>query len=229
VSKLDKALIDYEALEDPKLIDLPRGIRLLHVEATAWSVLHRTDGAISPGALHRVTDEPDAGMAAAQLVSAGVWMSTDKGWQIVDFSLSQMTSDRVRRIEEANRERQERFTHHRLGDHSKCTRCPALRTPNASSSAPTNALDDAQRLDSTRRASPSGEEEAREAASPPVALRAPASPLANVRQPSNGLTAVADIQVADVAPAAWRDLGMGTEARRRRESERRNAEREALS
>ena len=144
MSKLDKALLGLEDVEDPRLLDMPRGVRLLHVEAIIWCAAHRTDGAITRAALRRFTDEPDAGMAAAQLVAGGLWRSTSTGWEVVDVG-SLIPSAKARRIEDKNAERWERHEKHRAGDHSECN-------PKYCTNAVGNAVGNASttRLDSDR-------------------------------------------------------------------------------
>ena len=44
--------------DDPVLLGLPRGVRLLHVEAIVWCCKHETDGRIPRHVLTRITDEP---------------------------------------------------------------------------------------------------------------------------------------------------------------------------
>ena len=102
MSKIDSVLISLRMLEDPRLIELPRDVRYMHVEGLAWAGDHHTDGGISRAALRRLTDQPDAGLAAAALVSAGLWQSTETGWQIVGYLDSQISAQDASRISEAN-------------------------------------------------------------------------------------------------------------------------------
>lgn len=143
MSKLDSALISYDQLEDPRLLDVPRSWRLLHVEGVTWCALHKTDGAISRAALRRLTDEPDAALGAAALVWAGLWLVTDTGWQIVDYTRNQVSAERIARIREATRSRQERWLQCRLGDHSKCKH-------NGVHNGVSNGVTNGRLLDSTR-------------------------------------------------------------------------------
>ncbi len=82
MNKLDQALIGDDELANPALLDLPRGVRLVHVEAIAYAARHHTDGTISRAALRRLTDEPDAEAAAALLAAAGIWQQTNAGWSL---------------------------------------------------------------------------------------------------------------------------------------------------
>jgi hypothetical protein len=112
--------------DDPALLVLPRGARLMSVEALVWCNKHGTDGAIPAAALSRFTDEPDALAAAEQLVAAGLWSRTDTGFVVVDFLVDQESAAEVeeRRVASAFRQRRSRL--HKGGDHSLCLRgyCP---------------------------------------------------------------------------------------------------------
>jgi hypothetical protein len=84
-------------IEDPRLVVLPRGIRLLAIEALVWSKLHQTDGYLPRAAVVRMTDEPEPLQAAEQLEEAGIWEPAEGGgWQIVGFTDTQMSAARVR-------------------------------------------------------------------------------------------------------------------------------------
>ena len=108
-SSYDSALVDTATIEDPRLLALPRGVRLLHLEALVWSKLRRTDGLIPRGALPRMTDEPDPEGSAASLADAGVWASAGDGWQILTYAESQMSAERVRQKREAAQARYDRW------------------------------------------------------------------------------------------------------------------------
>src|SRR5512142_634797 len=105
MSSYDAAIIDTEILEHPDLLDLPRGARLLNIEAIVWSRLHHTDGRIPRQALRKLTDEPDPVAAARLLTSAGRWVMTDIGWMIVDFLEKQWSAEKVRAKREDARKR----------------------------------------------------------------------------------------------------------------------------
>src|SRR5438105_2184391 len=96
-------------IEHPALLDLPRGVRLLHIEATVWSKFHQTDGHIPASSLRRITDEPDYQTAAAALVAAGLWAVTATGWTIVGFLDKQMSAERVRLKREDAKARYDRY------------------------------------------------------------------------------------------------------------------------
>jgi hypothetical protein len=104
--------------DDPALLGLPRGIRLLHVEALVWSNAHGTDGALPRHVLARITDEPDPGIAAEQLVAAGLWTETDEGWAIA-FG-DQLPAKEVKERREATALRTRRWDHHRRDIHDLC-------------------------------------------------------------------------------------------------------------
>lgn len=110
MSSYDAAIIDVTIIEDHRLLTLPRGTRLLHLEGYVWSRAHRTDGEIPRALLGRIAfDEPDPQAAAAQLVDAGLWAVTDAGWRIVDFLDTQWSRDTVRRKRANNRKRYEEW------------------------------------------------------------------------------------------------------------------------
>jgi hypothetical protein len=224
MSKLDSVLISLRMLEDPRLIELPRDVRYMHIEALAWAGEHKTDGAISRAALRRLTDQGDAALAAASLVSAGLWRSTDAGWEIVGYLDSQISAQDAERITDANALRNRRYRQHRLGDHSLCERCPAVRA-NASRDASSNASRDDSRLDSTRRLSPSGEEEAREAASSPVALGAPSTPYREAGPPTEAGYGTESLE-EEGASIAWESAPFGTNYLREQRRLERMRERE---
>ena len=110
MSSYDAAIIDGTILEDPDLLALPRGTRLLHIEGYVWSRAQRTDGEIPRHLLARIAfDEPDPQAAAAQLVDAGLWAVTDGGWRIVDFLDTQWSRATVERKRAQNRRRYEEW------------------------------------------------------------------------------------------------------------------------
>ena len=108
-SSYDSALIDSALIDDPRLTELPRNIRFLHIEALVWSKQRRTDGYIPAASLARLTDESDPRQAADELQRVGLWAMTDSGWRIVDYLDSQMSAARVRAKQEAARERYDRW------------------------------------------------------------------------------------------------------------------------
>ena len=119
-SSYDSALVDVAMIEDPRLLTLSRGSRLLHLEALVWSKAHLTDGFIPAGAINRLTDEPDSSKAARELVKVGLWNLTAEGWTIVGFTDTQMSAQRVREKRQASRERYDRWQqsqlHKRVGN-----------------------------------------------------------------------------------------------------------------
>jgi hypothetical protein len=108
-SSYDSALVDVAMIEDPRLLALERGARLLHLEALVWSKAHLTDGFIPARAIARLTDEPDPRQAAGALVDAGLWTMTDAGWRLIDFLETQMSAARVRAKRQSSRERYDRW------------------------------------------------------------------------------------------------------------------------
>jgi hypothetical protein len=119
--------LDDTFADDPNLLALPRGVRLVHVEALVWCCRQLTDGAVPRHALRKVTDEDDIAAAAVQLVEAGLWDATDTGWQIVGFLDLQPSRCEVDEAKAGARFRAARSRRHLNGDHAICTRghyCP---------------------------------------------------------------------------------------------------------
>jgi hypothetical protein len=115
--------------DDPELLDLPRGARLLYVEALVWSNRAGTDGHIPRRMLLRFTDEPEPETAAGLLVAAGKWTGLEDGWEIVDFLVDQLSAAEVERQRVLNLERTRRWRAHIAGDHISCNpdKCNAAR------------------------------------------------------------------------------------------------------
>jgi hypothetical protein len=114
------AKLDDTFNDDPTLLALPRGVRLLHVEATVWSCKHETDGVIPRHVLTRITDEPEPEQAAGHLVAAGLWAAADTGYEVVDFLVNQRSAEEVETSRANSRHRQERHRRHQNRDHSLC-------------------------------------------------------------------------------------------------------------
>lgn len=106
--------------DDPRMLQLPRGVRLLHLEAMVWCNRYGTDGAIPRYGVRRITDEPEPEDAAKHLVSVGLWDDTDDGWEIVGFLDDQPSAADAERTRELAKQRQRRQRQHRAGDHSLC-------------------------------------------------------------------------------------------------------------
>ncbi len=111
MSGYDSAVIGLEIIEHPDLLDLPRTVRLVFIEALVWSRAHLTNGAISRTALRRLTDEEDPERAARQLVKVKRWRTTPNGWQIIGFGdeLGQDSAEKVRQRRADNAERMRDF------------------------------------------------------------------------------------------------------------------------
>lgn len=114
------ARLDDGITDNPRLLALPRGVRLVHIEGIVWSCRHETDGRIPRHVLRKVTDEPDPEDAATTLVDAGLWKVVDDGWEIVGFLEDQRSSEDIAKTRAAALERQRRHRQHIGGDHSLC-------------------------------------------------------------------------------------------------------------
>ncbi|HUE97387.1 MAG TPA: hypothetical protein VMN39_12060 [Longimicrobiaceae bacterium] len=108
-SSYDSAVVDTATIDDTRMLALPRGVRLLHIEALVWCKLRRTDGLIPRGALPRMTDESDPADAASRLVRAGLWETHEAGWTIVGFTESQMSREQVERKVQLARKARDRY------------------------------------------------------------------------------------------------------------------------
>lgn len=95
--------------DNPGLLQLERGVRLLFVEGLVWSNRHSTDGDLPRFALAKITDEPDAELAAKRLVEAHLWADTADGWRIVDFLEQQPSRAAVEKERKLKAERQRRW------------------------------------------------------------------------------------------------------------------------
>lgn len=120
-TKLDDAFND-----DPRLIQLPRGVRLLHVEALVWCNKHETDGAVPAYAMRRVSDEPDVDAAIGALVDVGLWTDLGDGqYQLPGWAKDakhQRTKSELEQGRRGNRFIVGRKRMHDRGDHRWCTK-----------------------------------------------------------------------------------------------------------
>ena len=125
--------------DDPVLLGLARGVRLLHVEAIVWCCKHETDGMIPGHVLARITDEPEPHEAAGHLVAAGLWHAKSDGYEVADFLVNQRSAGEVELSRANSRARQERHRRHQNRDHSLCD--PRYRqASNSVSNAVTNGV-----------------------------------------------------------------------------------------
>lgn len=107
--------------DHPVLLGLPRGVRLLHVEAIVWACKQETDGEIPAGAVARFTDEPHPEQGVELLVDSGMWEPTASGYRIVGFLTEQRSKQEIDASREMAARRQERLRRHRAGDHQLCS------------------------------------------------------------------------------------------------------------
>lgn len=115
------AKIHHGTLDKLMMLGLPRGVRLLHIEAVEWSDRNRKNGEIPRAMLVRFTDEPDPIAAATLLVKAGLWVERlDEGWEIVDYLKQQSSAADIEKAVLRNREFQDARRKCRTGDHAKC-------------------------------------------------------------------------------------------------------------
>lgn len=150
--------LGQEFITDPTMLGVPRGARLLHIEATIWSNMHGTDGAVPTHVLTRITDELDIERAVEHLVTAGLWQAIDGGWTLLDFADTQRAAEDVERVRRRNAERQRRYRQHSSGDHSLCDSryCRSAVTDAVSNRVSNDACTDLSRTDLSRKGSGSG-------------------------------------------------------------------------
>ncbi|MFI5259535.1 MAG: hypothetical protein ACHQ01_08010, partial [Candidatus Limnocylindrales bacterium] len=96
-------------IHHPDLVRLPSAVRWLWVEGLVWSRLNRTDGLIPKHMLVVVSIEPNAVEKADQLVLAGRWTDEGDAYQMVGFSASQMTRERVEQKQRSASERWDKW------------------------------------------------------------------------------------------------------------------------
>lgn len=116
------------ALDEPFLLDLPRGVVLMHLEALSYSNRYGTDGVIHRAALRKITTEPDPEAAAEALCDAKLWAPIQEGWQLAWLLNDQPTAEEIESWKQRQAERQARHRRHVNGDHSTCDpkRCHVL-------------------------------------------------------------------------------------------------------
>lgn len=118
--------ISDELPERLEHLGLSRGARLLHIEATVWANKLLTDGLIPRRRLPRITDSENLEDEVVELVSVGLWVERDDGYQ-VDWT-DQESSETVRRRREQARVRKRRHREHKQGNHEYCDPRSVCRT-----------------------------------------------------------------------------------------------------
>ncbi|QDB74574.1 hypothetical protein SEA_MELBA_70 [Gordonia phage Melba] len=86
----------------PKTSTLPASAIALWVKAGAYSCQHLTDGRITPQVLKLLGTRK----SARDLVTAGLWLEVDGGWEFHDWAEYQETSSDVRKRRDEAKERQ---------------------------------------------------------------------------------------------------------------------------
>jgi hypothetical protein len=107
--------------DDPALLQLPRGLRLLYVEALCWSAKQETDGRLPAYVVARITDEPDPLAGMAELVRVDLVQElADGGWLLTRFEDEQISAEEMSVRRNLAAKRQQRRRRHVAGDHSQC-------------------------------------------------------------------------------------------------------------
>ena len=108
--------------DDPRLLEVSRSARMLHVEALVYCNRHLRDGHLPKGALARITDAEDPALDALALERAGLWEEAEGGW-LVDWT-DQESADEVRERQRYRADKQKRYrdrkNRHERGDHGDC-------------------------------------------------------------------------------------------------------------
>jgi hypothetical protein len=93
--------LDDTFAEDPRLDAAGPLALALHVAALCYCSRLLTDGKLTETALRRLLpgiDAPD--VEAMNLVDAGLWRVTNNGWEILDYTATQPTREKVLRTRE---------------------------------------------------------------------------------------------------------------------------------
>jgi len=112
--------LDDNALDDPTFVGLERGVRLLHLEALAWSNRHAAGGRVPAQAALRFTDELGLDTAIDALADAGLWEADGDGYRLVWLLDDQPTPEEIEATRTRNRNKQRRHRNHLRGDHAGC-------------------------------------------------------------------------------------------------------------
>ncbi len=131
-----------ELPDNPALLQLPRGVRWMHLEFLVWSNKHGTDGRIPAHVIRKVTDEPDPAAAVDGLVEVGMWERDGDSFRIVGFLDDQPSAADVERTQALARERQRKTRQHRNGDHSLCDERYCRQTTSRVTDGVTNGVTD---------------------------------------------------------------------------------------
>ena len=110
-----------DALEDPRVADVPADALLDYLRTLGWSNRWARDGRIPAGI---------TGPSATAWIDAELATSTDDGVELVWLMEYQPKADEIKESKRLAAERQERHRRHMAGDHSKCDpkRCHYLVT-----------------------------------------------------------------------------------------------------
>jgi hypothetical protein len=73
--------LDDNFPSNPKVVDLEDAAFRLYVEGLCYCAANLTDGRLTAGALRRLCGSP----SAAELVSAGLWLVTEAGYEVKDY------------------------------------------------------------------------------------------------------------------------------------------------
>lgn len=120
--KIPEEWIEQEAIER-----LPAEAIVVHLSALAYVARHSTDGRLPTTATRKLWPVEDLAAMVALLVTEGHWQPFSGGWFIRDWSTFVLSATEVERRREDGRQRTERWRRHKLGDHSMCDRCQAVK------------------------------------------------------------------------------------------------------
>jgi len=92
--------VDDDFYDHPKFLALTHSGVALWVTALAWCGHHKTDGVIPRAAVQRLGHDF---ATADALVAAGLWITTDTGWRVHEFTEYQRSAEQVEKLSAAGR------------------------------------------------------------------------------------------------------------------------------
>lgn len=115
--------------DSPRVMALSDAAFRAHVTALIWSNRQLTDGSIPATAIRLFVASSDPSAVVRELVRSGLWSEGEEFYQLDWAEQEPAAAVTERRDANAarNRKHRERARLHKLGDHSLCDRCSAVR------------------------------------------------------------------------------------------------------
>lgn len=107
--------IDDTVTEHPKCVELSPSAWTLWLHGLAYCSRNLTDGQIPAAMLPRLSGVSQPRKVAGELVNAGLWHTTDSGWEVHDYLEHQRSAEDVHAERAAAAERQRRARERRNG------------------------------------------------------------------------------------------------------------------